>query len=244
MARITVEDCLPNVENIFQLVLLAAARARRLANGAEPWRIPAVAELPAINPGFATARNHGNGNGASEFWPYLRDPSTLARPWAIPGTAGLEHRIGGIEKADGSGNISYDPDNHDHMVRLRQSKVDGIAASIAPLAVDDPIGDARLLVLGWGSTYGPIGAAVRRVRRAGRPVAQAHLRHLNPFPANTGEVLRSYDRVLVPEMNLGQLALLLRGRFLVDVQSYNRVRGLPFKAEELADVIEKAIADV
>jgi 2-oxoglutarate/2-oxoacid ferredoxin oxidoreductase subunit alpha len=215
-----------------------------LANGAEPWRIPAVGELPAINPGFATARNHGNGNGAREFWPYLRDPSTLARPWAIPGTAGLEHRIGGIEKADGSGNISYDPDNHDHMVRLRQSKVDGIAASIAPLTVDDPTGDARLLVLGWGSTYGPIGAAVRRVRRAGRPVAQAHLRHLNPFPANTGEVLRSYDRVLVPEMNLGQLALLLRGRFLVDVQSYNRVRGLPFKAEELADVIEKAIADV
>jgi 2-oxoglutarate/2-oxoacid ferredoxin oxidoreductase subunit alpha len=174
----------------------------------------------------------------------LRDPSTLARPWAIPGTAGLEHRIGGIEKADGSGDISYDPDNHDRMVRLRQAKIDGIAASIAPLAVDDPTGDARLLVLGWGSTYGPIGAAVRRIRRAGRPVAQTHLRHLNPFPANTGEVLRSYDRVLVPEMNLGQLALLLRGRFLVDVQSYNRVRGLPFKAEELADVIEKAIADV
>jgi 2-oxoglutarate/2-oxoacid ferredoxin oxidoreductase subunit alpha len=215
-----------------------------LANGAEPWRIPAVSDLPAIDPGFATALNHGNGAGPSEFWPYLRDPSTLARPWAIPGTAGLEHRIGGIEKADGSGDISYDPDNHDRMVRLRQAKVDGIAASIGPLAVDDPTGDARLLVLGWGSTYGPIGAAVRRIRRAGRPVAQAHLRHLNPFPANTGEVLRSYDRVLVPEMNLGQLALLLRGRFLVDVRSYNRVRGLPFKAEELADVIEKAIADV
>jgi 2-oxoglutarate/2-oxoacid ferredoxin oxidoreductase subunit alpha len=215
-----------------------------LANGAEPWRIPAVSDLPVIDPGFATARNHGNGNGASEFWPYLRDPSTLARPWAIPGTAGLEHRIGGIEKADGSGNISYDPDNHDRMVRLRQAKIDGIAASIGPLTVDDPTGDARLLVLGWGSTYGPIGAAVRRARKAGRPVAQAHLRHLNPFPANTGDVLRAYDRVLVPEMNLGQLALLLRGRFLVDVQSYNRVRGLPFKAEELADVIEKAIADV
>jgi 2-oxoglutarate/2-oxoacid ferredoxin oxidoreductase subunit alpha len=215
-----------------------------LANGAEPWRIPAVSDLPVIDPGFATALNHGNGTGPSEFWPYLRDPSTLARPWAIPGTAGLEHRIGGIEKADGSGDISYDPDNHDRMVRLRQAKIDGIAASIAPLAVDDPTGDARLLALGWGSTYGPIGAAVRRIRRAGRPVAQAHLRHLNPFPANTGEVLRSYDRVLVPEMNLGQLALLLRGRFLVDVQSYNRVRGLPFKAEELADVIEKAIADV
>ncbi|HEY9378013.1 MAG TPA: 2-oxoacid:acceptor oxidoreductase subunit alpha [Jiangellaceae bacterium] len=215
-----------------------------LANGAEPWRIPAVSDLPVIDPGFATSRNFGNGSGPQEFWPYLRDPSTLARPWAIPGTPGLEHRIGGIEKADGSGDISYDPDNHDRMVRLRQAKVDGIAASIGPLAVDDPTGDARLLVLGWGSTYGPIGAAVRRVRRAGRPVAQAHLRHLNPFPANTGEVLRAYDRVLVPEMNLGQLALLLRGRFLVDVQSYNRVRGLPFKAEELADVIEKAIADV
>ena len=215
-----------------------------LANGAEPWRIPAVSDLPVIDPGFATALNHGNGTGPRQFWPYLRDPSTLARPWAIPGTAGLEHRIGGIEKADGSGDISYDPDNHDRMVRLRQAKVDGIAASIGPLAVDDPTGDARLLVLGWGSTYGPIGAAVRRIRRAGRPVAQAHLSHLNPFPANTAEVLRSYDRVLVPEMNLGQLALLLRGRFLVDVQSYNRVRGLPFKAEELADVIEKAIADV
>jgi 2-oxoglutarate ferredoxin oxidoreductase subunit alpha len=215
-----------------------------LANGAEPWRIPAVSDLPVIHPGFATALNHGNGTGPTEFWPYLRDPSTLARPWAIPGTAGLEHRIGGIEKADGSGDISYDPDNHDRMVRLRQAKVDGIAASIGPLAVDDPTGDARLLVLGWGSTYGPIGAAVRRIRKAGQPVAQAHLRHLNPFPANTGEVLRAYDRVLVPEMNLGQLALLLRGRFLVDVMSYNRVRGLPFKAEELADVIEKAIADV
>jgi 2-oxoglutarate ferredoxin oxidoreductase subunit alpha len=215
-----------------------------LANGAEPWRIPAVSDLPVIDPGFATALNHGNGTGPREFWPYLRDPSTLARPWAIPGTAGLEHRIGGIEKADGSGDISYDPDNHDRMVRLRQAKVDGIAASIDPLTVDDPTGDARLLVLGWGSTYGPIGAAVRRIRKAGQPVAQAHLRHLNPFPANTGEVLRAYDRVLVPEMNLGQLALLLRGRFLVDVMSYNRVRGLPFKAEELADVIEKAITDV
>jgi 2-oxoglutarate/2-oxoacid ferredoxin oxidoreductase subunit alpha len=214
-----------------------------LANGAEPWPIPAVSDLPVIDPGFATARNHGNGTGPSEFWPYLRDPSTLARPWAIPGTAGLEHRIGGIEKADGSGDISYDPENHDRMVRLRQAKIDNIAG-IAPLAVDDPTGDARLLVLGWGSTYGPIGAAVRRIRRAGQAVAQAHLRHLNPFPANTGEVLRAYDRVLVPEMNLGQLALLLRGRFLVDVQGYNRVRGLPFKAEELADVIEKAIADV
>ncbi|HJU98510.1 MAG TPA: 2-oxoacid:acceptor oxidoreductase subunit alpha [Jiangellaceae bacterium] len=214
-----------------------------LANGAEPWRIPGVDDLPALDVEFATAPNHGNGNGADTFWPYLRDPATLARPWAVPGTAGLEHRIGGIEKAEGSGNISYAPDNHDHMVRIRQAKVDRIAG-IPPLAVEDPSGEARLLVLGWGSTYGPIGAAVRRVRAAGTPVAQAHLRHLNPFPANTGEVLRAYDRVLVPEMNLGQLRLLLRGRYLVDVRGYNRVRGLPFKAEELADVIEKAISDV
>ncbi|MBD0292845.1 MAG: 2-oxoacid:acceptor oxidoreductase subunit alpha [Jiangellaceae bacterium] len=215
-----------------------------LANGAEPWRIPEINDLPLIEPRFATARNQGNGNGSAQFWPYLRDRETLARPWAVPGTAGLEHRIGGLEKADGSGNISYDPQNHDLMVRTRQAKVDGIAASIPPLSVDDPSGEARLLVLGWGSTYGPIGAAARRVRAAGYPVAQAHLRHLNPFPANTGDVLRSYDRVLLPEMNLGQLALLLRGRYLVDIRSYNRVRGLPFKAEELADVIEKAITDV
>ena len=213
-----------------------------LANGAEPWHIPDLDALPDLRVEFATALNHGD-NGSGAFWPYLRDPQTLARPWAVPGTPGLEHRIGGIEKADGSGNISYDPDNHDRMVRLRQAKVDGIAG-IAPLSVDDPSGEARLLVLGWGSTYGPIGAAVRRVRAAGHAVAQAHLRHLNPFPSNTGEVLRSYDRVLLPEMNLGQLALLLRGRYLVDVVGYNRVRGLPFKAEELADVIEKAITDV
>jgi 2-oxoglutarate ferredoxin oxidoreductase subunit alpha len=214
-----------------------------LANGAEPWRIPAVADLPDLDVEFATAPNHGNGNGTGTFWPYLRDPATLARPWAVPGTPGLEHRIGGIEKAEGSGNISYAPDNHDHMVRIRQAKIDGIGG-IPPLSVEDPSGEARLLVLGWGSTYGPIGAAVRRVRADGTPVAQAHLRHLNPFPANTGDVLRSYDRVLVPEMNLGQLRLLLRGRYLVDVRGYNRVRGLPFKAEELADVIEKAISDV
>ena len=212
-----------------------------LANGAEPWLIPDVAELPDLGVEFATTLNHGD-NGSGAFWPYLRDPQTLARPWAVPGTPGLEHRIGGIEKADGSGNISYDPDNHDHMVRLRQAKVDGV--SVPELTVDDPYGEAKLLVLGWGSTYGPIGAAVRRVRKAGHAVAQAHLRHLNPLPANTREVLRAYDRVLLPEMNLGQLALLLRGKYLVDVVGYNRVRGLPFKAEELADVIEKAIADV
>jgi 2-oxoglutarate ferredoxin oxidoreductase subunit alpha len=207
-----------------------------LANGSEPWRIPAVEDLPDLRVEFATRPNHSLDNGTEVFWPYKRDPETLARPWAVPGTAGLEHRIGGIEKADGSGNISYDPTNHDHMVRTRQAKVDGIARDIEPLEVDDPAGTARVLVLGWGSTYGPIGAACRRVRHAGMPVAQAHLRHLNPFPANTEEVLRRYDKVLIPEMNLGQLALLVRGRFLVDAIGYNQVRGLPFKAQELADV--------
>ena len=215
-----------------------------LANGSEPWRLPAVDDLPEIDPAFATQPNTTLPDGKEAYWPYLRDPETLARPWAVPGTPGLEHRVGGIEKADGSGNISYEPRNHDFMVRTRQAKVDGIARDIAPLEVDDPDGDARVLVLGWGSTYGPIGAAVRRVRRSGRQVAQAHLRHLNPFPGNTGEVLRRYDKVLVPEMNLGQLALLVRAKYLVDAVSYNQVRGLPFKAEELQDVITGVVDDL
>ena len=153
-----------------------------IANGSEPWRVPDVDDLPSIDPQFATALNHTKADGTEEFWPYLRDPETLARPWAVPGTKGLEHRIGGLEKADGSGGISYDPDNHDTMVRLRQAKVDAIAATIPDLVVDDPDGDARVLVLGWGSTYGPIGAACEITRRTGVSVAQAHLRHLNPFP--------------------------------------------------------------
>jgi 2-oxoglutarate ferredoxin oxidoreductase subunit alpha len=217
-----------------------------LANGSEPWRVPSVDALPRLRDEFKFASGNVAVDGAAgpAFQPFRRDPKTLARPWAVPGTPGLEHRIGGIEKADGSGNISYDPDNHDTMVRLRQAKIDGIAADIPPVVVDDPDGTARVLVLGWGSTYGSIGAAVRRIRVAGGSVAQAHLRHLSPFPANLGEVLRSYDKVLVPEMNLGQLALLLRGRFLVDVVSYNRVRGLPFRAAELADVIQDVISHV
>jgi 2-oxoglutarate ferredoxin oxidoreductase subunit alpha len=213
-----------------------------LGNGSEPWRIPDVADLPDLAAAFAFASPADKPADGSDFKPFTRDPQTLARPWAIPGTPGLEHRIGGIEKANISGTISYDPDNHDLMVRTRQAKVDGIAASIPPLEVDDPSGEAKVLVLGWGSTYGSIGAAVRQTRRAGHAVAQAHLRHLNPFPANLGDVLRRYDRVLVPEINLGQLALLLRGRYLVDVISYNRVRGLPFRAAELAEAIEEVIA--
>ncbi|GAA3246805.1 2-oxoacid:acceptor oxidoreductase subunit alpha [Nonomuraea helvata] len=206
-----------------------------LANGSEPWRLPEVSELPDISQEFTKEPNGADG----EFLPYKRDTETLARPWAIPGTAGLEHRIGGIEKADGTGNISYDPNNHDLMVRTRAAKIAGI--DVPPLEVDDPDGDAKVLVIGWGSTYGPIAAAVRRIRKSGGKVAQAHLRHLNPLPANTGEVLKRYDKVLLPEINLGQLALLLRARYLVDVISYNRVRGLPFKAEELAGVIQDVI---
>jgi 2-oxoglutarate/2-oxoacid ferredoxin oxidoreductase subunit alpha len=217
-----------------------------LANGSEPWRIPEVASLPRLRDDFSFASpDDWRGDGdKTNFLPFRRDSQTLARPWAIPGTPDLEHRIGGIEKADVSGNISYDPDNHDRMVRLRQAKIDGIATDIPKLEVDDPDGDAKVLVLGWGSTFGSIGAAVRRVRLAGDVVAQAHLRHLSPFPANLGEVLHSYDKILIPEINLGQLALVLRGRYLADVISYNRVRGLPFKAAELAGVIQEVISNV
>ncbi|AEW95865.1 MULTISPECIES: 2-oxoacid:acceptor oxidoreductase subunit alpha [Streptomycetaceae] len=210
-----------------------------LANGSEPWRIPEITDLPDLRVRFATEPNHELADGTKAFWPYQRDPHTLARPWAVPGTPGLEHRIGGIEKQDGSGNISYDPRNHDLMVRTRQAKVDGV--DVPDVTVDDPDGDATTLVVGWGSTYGPITAAVRRVRREGHPVAQVHLRHLNPFPANLGEVLRRYDKVIVPEMNLGQLAHLLRAKYLVDARSHTQVTGLPFKAEQLAGAITAEI---
>jgi 2-oxoglutarate/2-oxoacid ferredoxin oxidoreductase subunit alpha len=210
-----------------------------LANGAEPWRIPAVEDLPDLRPRVAFASPNGE-----TFQPFARDPETLARPWAIPGTAGLEHRIGGLEKADGSGNISYNPENHHRMTELRQAKVLGIAQDIPPLDVDDPDGDARVLVLGWGSTYGPVRAAVRRVRAAGGKVARAHLRHLYPFPANTGEVVGRYDRVLVPEMNMGQLQLLLRARYLVDARGIHQVTGLPFTSQGLAEQITAAVDEL
>ena len=207
-----------------------------IANGSEPWAVPDVDDLPDLSVEFATEVNSPDG---TEYWPYLRDDDTLARPWAVPGTPGLEHRVGGIEKADRTGNISYDPDNHDFMVRTRQAKVDGVA--VEPTWVEDPSGEAKVLVLGWGSTFGPIGAAARRVRRAGQPIAQAHLRHLNPFPADLGEVLKRYDRVVIPEMNLGQLALLIRGKYLVDAISLTQVRGMPFKAAELAEQLQGVI---
>ncbi len=203
-----------------------------LANGSEPWLLPDADALPEISIEFATEPNDGD-----TFQPYARDPETLARPWAIPGTPGLEHRIGGLEKADVTGNVSYDPENHHLMTQLRAQKVAGIAVDIPEVEVDDPDG-ADLLVLGWGGTYGPIAAAVRRVRRGGGSVAQAHLHHLNPFPSNLGEVVRSYERVLVPEINLGQLLKLVRAEFLVDAAGYNRVRGLPFRAAELQNAIE------
>jgi 2-oxoglutarate ferredoxin oxidoreductase subunit alpha len=203
-----------------------------LANGSEPWLVPDPDSLPDLTVDFATEPNDGD-----SFLPYVRDEATLARPWAIPGTPGLEHRIGGLEKADRTGNVSYDPDNHDLMTRLRAAKVAGIARDIPELEVDDPDG-ADLLVLGWGGTYGPIAAAVRRVRREGGTVAHAHLHYLNPFPRNTGEVLQRYERVLVPEMNLGQLLKLIRAEYLVDAVGYNRVRGLPLRAAEIQDAIK------
>jgi 2-oxoglutarate ferredoxin oxidoreductase subunit alpha len=204
-----------------------------LATGSEPWRIPAIVDLPDIRVPDATV-------GEGPFRPYLRDPDTLARPWAVPGTAGLEHRIGGLEKADVTGNVSYDPENHHRMQVLRQAKVAGIARDIAPLEVFGPErGD--LLVLGWGSTYGAIRSAVERLQASGRSVSHAHLRHLNPFPTNTEEVLRSYRHVLIPEVNLGQLLLLIRARYLIDAIGYDRVRGKPFRIAEIVAEAERVL---
>jgi 2-oxoglutarate ferredoxin oxidoreductase subunit alpha len=204
-----------------------------IANSSEPWPIPDIESLPTIDPEFATP------NG-QDFLPYARDDK-LARPWAIPGTPGLVHRIGGLERQDGTGNISYDAANHELMTRLRQAKVDGIADDIPALEVEDPSGEADLLVLGWGSSLGTITAAVARARADGRNVATAHLRHLNPFPANTGDVVRAFGKVLIPEMNMGQLAALIRAKYLVDAQSYSKVQGLPIFAEELEHEIARVL---
>jgi 2-oxoglutarate ferredoxin oxidoreductase subunit alpha len=212
-----------------------------VANGSEPWLLPSVDELPDLTVEFTTEPNGENG----QFLPYLRDPETMARPWAVPGTPGLEHRIGGLEKADKTGDISYDPANHDFMVRIRAARIENI--EVPDIAVEDPDADfegrhgARVLVLGWGSTYGPIGAACRSLRQRGLPVAQAHLRHLNPLPANLGAVLASYDKVVIPEMNLGQLAHVIRAKYLVDAIPFNQVSGLPFTAAKLENMLEDVV---
>jgi 2-oxoglutarate/2-oxoacid ferredoxin oxidoreductase subunit alpha len=208
-----------------------------LANGAEPWRLPDLDAMAPIEPGFATEPNHTTDEGGRDFWPYLRDEETLARPWAPPGVPGLEHRIGGLEKADGSGNVSYDPVNHERMVRLREAKIAGIARDIPLVDVDDETGDAEVLVLGWGSTFGAIAAGVRRVRARGLKVAHAHLTHLNPFPANLGDVLGRYKTVLVPEVNLGQLSRMVRADFLVDAGSLTKMQGVPFRTGEIENAI-------
>jgi len=212
-----------------------------LANGAEPWLLPDLNALPDISVDFQRETNASDADGNPVFLPYARDPETLARPWAVPGTPELQHRIGGIEKQDGTGNISYSPENHDNMVRLRQAKIDGIAKDIPGVEADEQ-DDAKLLVLGWGSTWGAINAGVRRVRAQGHKVSRAHLTHLSPFPADLGELLMRYDKVLIPEMNTGQLALLIRGRFLVDARSYTQISGEPIKASSLETAILEELA--
>jgi 2-oxoglutarate ferredoxin oxidoreductase subunit alpha len=207
-----------------------------LANGSEPWRLPDVDTLPDISVPFATEHNHTAADGTPEFWPYLRDPDTLARPWAIPGTPGLMHRVGGIEKEDGSGNIDYSPANHSKMVHLRAAKVAGIAADIPPAEVFGDA-DAELCVLGWGSTWAAIDSAVQRTRRNGTKVAWIHLTHLNPMPPNLGDLLRSFRRVIVPELNMGQLCRIVRAEFLVDARPITKVQGLPFTTAELEAAI-------
>ncbi len=215
-----------------------------LANGSEPWRVPSVSDLPDISTTFAPAPDGVATDGEQPFLPYARDPETLARPWALPGTPGLEHRIGGLEKADRTGEVSYDPVNHEKMVHLRAARIAGIAKDIPAVEVDDPSGEARVLLLGWGSTYGAIAAATRRMRADGRRVAYVHLVHLNPFPANLGEVLRRYDRVIVPEGNLGQLTRLVRSDFLVDARALTKVQGTPFRVAEIEQAVNDALAEL
>ncbi len=206
-----------------------------IANAAEPWRIPTLGKLPDMPVRFASRPNAG-----PDFWPYLRDDETLARPWAIPGTPGLEHRLGGLEKADATGNVSYDPENHELMTLLRHAKVKAIEEDVDPLEWRGN-DDSGTLVLGWGGSYGAIVAACRRLRASGRKIAHAHLRNLNPFPRNTEQVLRRFDRIVVPEMNTGQLAKLIRSEFLIDVIPINKVQGQPFKAVEIEERLAELI---
>jgi 2-oxoglutarate/2-oxoacid ferredoxin oxidoreductase subunit alpha len=208
-----------------------------LANGAEPWRLPDLDALEPIDPAFASEPNHVDEDGNQTFWPYIRDAETLARPWAPPGLPGLEHRIGGLEKADGSGNVSYEGINHERMVHLRRDKIAGIVADVPPVEVNDESGDAQLLLVSWGSTYAAVFAGVKRVRARGMKAAHVHLRHLNPLPANLGEVLGRYSQVLVPEINLGQLSRILRAEYLVDAQTMSKIQGVPFRVGEIEAAI-------
>jgi 2-oxoglutarate ferredoxin oxidoreductase subunit alpha len=201
-----------------------------LANGAEPWLVPEVADLPEIEVKFA--------DDPATFMPYARDEETLARPYAIPGTPGLEHRIGGIEKQHLTGNVNYDPENHHFMVLMRQAKVDRAAQDIPEVEVFGAP-EGKVLVLGWGSTYGSITSAVEKLRAEGKPVSSAHLRHLNPFPANLGEVLRNFETVIVPEMNLGQLATMIRAKYLVPAIPFSKVKGRPFQIREIVKKVEE-----
>jgi 2-oxoglutarate ferredoxin oxidoreductase subunit alpha len=214
-----------------------------VANSAEPWRLPDVSTLAAIDPRFATTTNHTTADGTEVFWPYARDSETLARDWALPGTPGLMHRIGGIEKEDGSGNISYDPANHEAMVRIRAAKVAAVAKTIPPVEIEGDE-DADLLVLGWGSTWGAIGAAMASIRESGRKLARVHIMHLNPFPPNLGEVLRRYPRILVPELNTGQLTRMVRAEFLVPAEVQSKVQGQPFTAAEIQARIDEVLKEM
>ncbi len=211
-----------------------------LANGSEPWKLPDVADLPDISVTFTTETNHVDDDGEARYWPYLRDADTLARPWAIPGTPSLMHRIGGLEKEDGSGNINYTPENHARMVELRARKIAGIANDIPPIEIQgDP--DADVCILGWGSTWAAIDAAVQRQRRAGTKLAWVHLMHLNPLPNDLGDILRRYRTVLVPELNSGQLCRVVRAEYLVDAISISKVAGLPFTAREIEARIQEVL---
>lgn len=214
-----------------------------LANGSEPWLLPNIDELNRIEPNFKTEANHTNPDGSTSFYPYVRDPKTLIRDMAIPGTPGLEHRIGGLEKSNESGSVSYDSLNHELMVTLRSQKIEGIQDDIAHAVVDDPGNDADVLLLGWGSTYGAIAAGARRLRALGKKVAHLHLRHLNPFPANLGDVLKNYETIVIPEINLGQLSKLIRAKYLIEVNSFTKVQGVPFKAAEIEKYVLNMIKE-
>ncbi len=213
-----------------------------IANSSEPWTLPDVSRIEPIDPNFLEEPNHVDDEGKPSYWPYIRDPETFARQWALPGTPGMEHRVGGLEHQDWSGSVSYDPLNHEKMVQLRQAKVEAIAKAIPPVELNDPDGPggADVLLVSWGSTYSAVMAGVKRVRARGMKAAMAHLMYLNPFPANLGEVLGHYRKILVPEINSGQLCTMLRAAYLVDAQSISKVQGLPFKTAE----IEAAIMDV